>query len=231
MISTENTKQKDLTSKDKEEISSEVVPKLEKRGEEIFSSLKQDQTESEDQWAEAGRLYTWLNEFRPNNVNEARTHFSQASLAFSRKDYNAALTGYQRAAQLQPNSALTLNRLGRVYLNLKDKGSAREYYRQATVAEPSWLSPWINYGALCLDMNDPYSAEPALRQAIGIDSQKASAHNLLGQALEKQFRGCEALEEYSITLNLVTTNPTNTVNSDQVRRRIATLNSKFVCGD
>jgi serine/threonine-protein kinase len=224
-------KQKDLTSKDKEEISNEVVPKLEQRGEAIFSSLKQEQTESEDEWAEAGRLYTWLNELRPNNVNEARIHFSQASLAFSQKDFNGALNEYQRAAKLQPNSALTLNRLGRVYVNLKDKGSAREYYRQATVAEPSWLSPWINFGAICLDMDDPYTAEPALRQAIGIDSQKASAHYLLGQALEKQTRGCEALEEYSTTQDLVNKNPTNTVNSDQLRRRIAALNRTLVCGD
>lgn len=224
-------KQKDLTSKDKEDISNEVVPKLEQRGEAIFSSLKQEQTESEDEWAEAGRLYTWLNELRPNNVNESRIHFSQASLAFSQKDFNGALTEYQRAAKLQPNSALTLNRLGRVYVNLKDKGSAREYYRQATVAEPSWLSPWINFGAICLDMDDPYTAEPALRQAIGIDSQKASAHYLLGQVLEKQTRGCEALEEYSITQDLVSKNPTNTVNSDQLRRRIVALNRTLVCGD
>jgi tRNA A-37 threonylcarbamoyl transferase component Bud32 len=224
-------KQKDLTSKDKEEISNEVIPKLEQRGEAIFSSLKQEQTESEDEWAESGRLYAWLNELRPNSVNESRIHFSQASLAFSQKDYNAALTEYQRAAKLQPNSALTLNRLGRVYLNLKDKGSAREYYRQATVAEPSWLSPWINFGAICLDLNDPYTAETALRQAIGIDSQKASAHNLLGQALEKQSRDCEALEEYSTAQDLVTKNPTNTVNSDQLRRRIGVLSSRVVCGD
>ncbi len=224
-------KQKDLSSKEKEEITSEVVPKIEKRGEEIFTGLKQDQTESEDQWAEAGRLYSWLNELRPNSTTESRVYFSQASLAFSRKDYNGALSGYQRAAQLQPNWALALNRLGRVYVNLKDKGSAREYYRQATVAEPAWLSPWINFGAICLDMNDPYSAEPALRQAIVIDSQKASAHNLLGQALEKQTRLCEALEEYSTALNLVTSNPTNTVNSDALRKKVTALNSKYVCGD
>lgn len=223
-------KNKDLTAKDKEEITAEVAPKIEKRGDEIFNGLKQDQTESEDQWAEAGRLYSWLNELRPNKTTEAKVNFSQASLAFARKDFNAALTGYQRAAQLQPNWALTLNRLGRVYLNLKDKGSAREYYRQATVAEPSWLSPWINFGAICLDMNDPYSAEPALRQAIVIDPQKASAHNLLGQALEKQERLCDALQEYSIALDLATKNPTNTVNSDQVRKRIAALNARFVCG-
>lgn len=222
-------KQKELSSKDKEEISREIVPKIEKRGEEIFNSLKQEQAESEDQWAESGRLYSWLNELKPNSSNESRVHFSQASLAFSRKDYNAALKDYQRAAQLQPNWALALNRIGRVYLALKDRGSAREYYRQATVAEPTWLSPWINYGAICLDLNDPYSAEPALRQAIGLDSQKASAHNLLGAALEKQGRLCDALGEYTTALELATANPTTTVNSDTVRKKVAALNARYVC--
>jgi len=223
-------KQKDITAKEKEEITNEVVPRLEKRGEEIFISLKQDQTESEDQWAEAVRLYSWLNELRANSITESRVYFSQASLAFSRKDYNGALPAYLRAAQLQPNWALTLNRLGRVYVNLKDKGSAREYYRQATIAEPAWLSPWINFGAICLDLNDPYSAEPALRQAIAIDSQKASAHYLLAQALEKQGRLCDAFQEYSTTQELVTANPTNTVNSDVLRKKVIALESKYVCG-
>jgi|GEM_PF-1033817 len=223
-------KQKALTTKDREEIGNEVTPSLEKRGDEILNGLKQDQTESEDQWSEATRLYTWLNELRPSNASESRVYFSQASLAFSRKDFNGALSGYQRAAQLQPNSALTLNRLGRVYVNLKDKGSAREYYRQATVAEPTWLAPWINFGALCLDLNDPYSAESALRQAITLDSQKASSHNLLGQALEKQTRLCEALQEYSTALDLATKNPTSTVNSDVVRKKVAALESHYVCG-
>lgn len=223
--------QKDLSAGDKEEIAKEAQPKLEKRGDEIIAGLKQDQTESEADWTEAIRLYTWLNKLRPNAAFESRVHFSQASLAFARKDFNASLPDYQLAAKLQPNWSLVLNRLGRVYLNLKDKGNAREYYRQATVAEPGWISPWINLGAICLDLNDPYAAEPALRQAIGLDAQKASAHNLLGQALEKQARLCDALSEYSAALELVSSNPTNTVNSDALRRKVASLNNSFVCGD
>ncbi len=81
-----------------------------------------------------------------------------------------------------------------------------------------------------MDLNDPYSAEPALRQAIAIDSQKASAHYLLAQALEKQGRLCDAFQEYSTTQELVTANPTNTVNSDVLRKKVIALESKYVCG-
>lgn len=221
----------DLRKEDIDEIAREVVTPLEQRGDRILDSLKTEQIESEDEWVEATRVYNWLNDLRPNPAHESKIYFSQGSLAFAKKDFNTALSSYQRAAQLQRNWALVLNRLGRVYLNLKDKGSAKEYYRQATVAEPAWISPWVNFGAICLDLNDPYSAEPALRQAIGIDAQKASAHNLLGQALERQTRLCEAMAEYSTALELATSNPTNTVNSDALRRKVAALNSSLICGE
>lgn len=224
-------KGQDLSESDKAEIARNAQPKLEQRGDQIFTNLKQDQTESEAEWAEANRIYQWLNELRPDAAFESKIHFSQASSAFGRKDYNGAISSYQRASRLQPNWALVLNRLGRCYLNLKDKGSAKEYYRQATVADPAWISPWINLGAVLLELNDPYAAEPALRQAIGIDNQKASAHNLLGQALEKQARSCEALNEYSTALTLATNNPTNTVNSETLRRKVTVLNSQLYCGD
>jgi len=224
-------KSSDLKKEDLDEIAKETVPQLEKRGDTILSNLKTEQIESEDEWVEATRVYSWLNELRPSSIFESKVYFSQASLAFAKKDYSGSLPNYQRAAKLQPNWSLVLNRLGRVYINLKDKSGAREYYRQATVAEPGWISPWINLGAICLDLNDPYSAESALRQAIGIDNQKASAHNLLGQALDRQSRYCEALQEYSTALELANTTPTSTVNVDAVRKRIAALNSMgLICG-
>jgi eukaryotic-like serine/threonine-protein kinase len=222
----------DLKKEDIDEIARTVVSPLEQRGDSILNNLKTEQIESEDEWVEATRIYTWLNELRPNSVYESKIYFSQGSLAFAKKDFNASLTSYQRTAKLQPNWSLVLNRLGRAYLNLKDKSSAREYYRQATVAEPGWISPWVNLGAICLDLNDPYSAEPALRQAIGIDSQKASAHNLLGQALEKQTRLCEALDEYSTAVELASNTPTPTVNVDAVRKKITAISSRGItCGE
>jgi len=214
---------KDLSATDKEEIARSAQPKLEQRGDQIFSNLKQDQTESDEEWSEANRIYTWLNDLRPSPVFESRIYFSQASSAFARKDYNGAISGYQRASKLQPNWALVLNRLGRCYLNLKDKGSAREYYRQATVAEPTWIMPWLNLGQVCLAIKDSSSAESAFRQAIGIDSNKSPAHYGLAQALEDQGRSCEALEEYQTTARLITTNPVNTVKLNEVQKKVTNL--------
>jgi serine/threonine protein kinase len=227
-------KNSDLKTSDTDEIAREAVGPMEKRGEEIFANVKQDpQIESEDDWAEATRLYTWLNELRANKSYEARRYGSEGRLALLKKDYDTAMAGFQRSLERDSSSALMLNSIGRVYyLGKKDKTTAREYYRRATAAEPGWIAPWVNLGALCLELKDYFAAESALRQAIQINSQKASPHNLLGQVLEEEGRLCEALSEYQITLDLATQNPTPTVNVDTVRKRIATINSKgIICGD
>src|SRR4029078_11499379 len=64
-------KGQDLSGSDKEEIAKEVQPKLEQRGDQISANLKQEQNESEPEWNEANRIYSWLNELRPTPVYEA----------------------------------------------------------------------------------------------------------------------------------------------------------------
>lgn len=215
-----------LTQSDVQEIATEVVPQLEKRGDEVIGNVKKDQIESEDDWAEAVRLYGWLNELKPGNSYQAREQLSTGRLALLKKDYDGALSSLQRSLERDSSSALTLNSIGRVYLAKKDRASAQEYYRRATVAEPAWLWPWINLGAISNDMQDYSTAETALRQAIQLNSQKASPHNLLGQTLESTNRLCEALSEYQLALNSATSNPTPTVNVDSLRRKVDALNSK-----
>src|SRR5262249_29837263 len=168
-------------------------------------------------------------ELRPSPIYEARVYFAQASNAFAQKDYNNAVSGYQRANRLQPNWALVLNRIGRCYLNVKDRASAREFYRQATVAEPGWIMPWLNLGQVSLVLRDFYGRDAALRQAIGLDSIKAPAHYGLAQALENQGKSCEALDEYQTTLQLINTNPVNTVKFDDVQKKITLLSNTLVC--
>jgi serine/threonine protein kinase/tetratricopeptide (TPR) repeat protein len=224
----------DLKSGDLDEIAREAVAPMEKRGEEIFTNVKKDpQVESEDEWSESIRLYTWLNELRANKIYEGRRYCSEGRLALLKKDYDGAMSAFQRSLERDPSSALTLNSIGRVYyLGRKDKTSAQEYYRRSTTAEPNWIAPWVNLGALCIETRDYATGESALRRAIQLNNQKASPHNLLGQILENEDRLCEAVAEYQIAFDSATANPTATVNVDAIRRKIATLNSRgFICGD
>jgi eukaryotic-like serine/threonine-protein kinase len=222
-------KGQELSAGDKAEIVGTVQTKLEQRGDQIFANLKQEQTESEPEWNEAHRVYAWLNELKPNSEYEAKIYFAQASSAFAKNDYSTAISRYERANKLHPNWAMVLNRMGRCYVNLKDRGSAREFYRQATVAEPNWLLPWLNLGQVSLLLRDPHDAEPAFRKAISLDNTKAPAHYGLAQALENQGRGCEALDEYQTTLELINANPVKTVKSDEVQKKITMLSGTLFC--
>ncbi|MCA1635378.1 MAG: protein kinase [Acidobacteria bacterium] len=191
-----------LSGEDKREIGKKVSPSLEKRGDEIIMRLKQDQIEAEADWSEAARSYEWLNELEPRPAFESRQHFANGRLAFMQKNYSKAISDLQRSIQLDSSWALPYNSLGRAFINAneKDKTRAKEQYRRATEVEPGWVLPWLNLGALYFGMNDLYNAETALRRAVEIDNRKASAHNLLGDVLNKQGRSCDALAEYKLAL-------------------------------
>ncbi|HXI22514.1 MAG TPA: tetratricopeptide repeat protein, partial [Pyrinomonadaceae bacterium] len=146
----------DLSKDDFAEITTEAAPLLEKRGNEILQNLKgSEQTESEDEWNESARIYGWLNELRPSKSYEARTYFSQARIEFLKKNYDGAIRIFERAVESAPqgddSAAPALNSIGRAYLAKRDKRSAKDYFQRATAAEPNWLWPWVNLGALAVD--------------------------------------------------------------------------------
>ena len=223
----------DLSPGDKTEITNEALPALDKRGDEIITHLKQDANESEAEWAEAIRVYGWLNDLKPKSVYESRRLFSQARLAFLKKDYGKSIPDYQRSIELDPSWALPLNGLARTYVNLKDKTSARQYYTRATAVEPNWIYPWLNLGQLCLDkdMNDLYTAQDSLQHAIAIDPQKASAHYFLAQAYEKTNRDCDAAREYKLAVDNASSASSagSNFNVDNARSKAERLRIKGNC--
>lgn len=228
----------DLSKDDTAEITSQAAPLLDKRGNEILQNLKgSEQTESEDEWIEAARIYGWMNELRPSKAYEARMYFSQARIEFLKKNYDGAIRIFERAVERAPqgdaSAAPSLNSIGRAYLAKKDKRSAKDYFQRATAAEPDWLWPWVNLGALANDdeIKDYVTAENALTHAIQLNYEKASSHFYLGETFEKTYRLCEALSEYRIALNSATNNPTPTVNPGELGRKIKNLESmRLQCG-
>jgi hypothetical protein len=223
----------DLSKDDIAEITRQAAPLLEKRGDTILQNLRgSEQIESEDEWVESARIYGWLDELRPSKSYEARVYFSQGRIEFLKKNYDSAIRIFGRAAESAPqgddSAAPALNSIGRAYLAKRDKRSAKDYYQRATAAEPNWLWPWVNLGALANDddIRDYVTAENALTHAIQLNYEKASSHNYLGETFEKTDRPCQALSEYRIALNSATNNPTPTVNLDNLKRKISGLESR-----
>src|SRR5262245_27601504 len=101
-----------LSGADVTEISNEIIPKLEIRGNEIINNLKAETTnESEAGWSEAIRVFDWLNELRADKKYEARKYFSQARMDFLKKDYRNSISGFRRAAELDPSWGMAYNGL------------------------------------------------------------------------------------------------------------------------
>jgi serine/threonine-protein kinase len=220
----------ELTSEDRREISRKVSSLLEKRGEEIITRVKQDLIESEADWSEAARAFEWLNELDPRTAYESRRHFALGRLALMQKDLGKAQADFMRSTQLDSSWALPINSLGRAFYQSRDKTRAKEQYRRATELEPNWIFPWINLGSLYFELKDYYNAEGSLRRALAIDPQKASAHNLLGDTLDKQGRPCDAISEYRLALQTASTSTTApNFDLDGVNRKVQKLSSENFC--
>jgi eukaryotic-like serine/threonine-protein kinase len=218
-----------LSANDKAEIANEAIPNLEKRGDEIMAAQKQPAYESEAEMVEGARVYGWLNELRPKAAYESRKLFSEGRLAFSKKDYDRAMTAYRRSVELDPSLPLALNGLGRVYVNMNDYYNARQYYTRATQSDPRWISPWMNLGALTLSRKDYSVAEDSMRHALEIDPQKASAHDLLAQIYEKTDRWCDAVREYKLALDNASNAANSSFNAEATKHRLERLAAKYSC--
>jgi tetratricopeptide (TPR) repeat protein len=212
-----------LNADDARELKEQAVPALENKGNEIIYRLKQDAAESEADWSEALRVYSWLNEIQPKAAYESRKYFSQARLEFLKKIYDKSIVSYRRSIDIDSSWAPPLNGLARAYINLKDKENAKQYYRRATEVEPNWIYPWLNLGALYIDTNDYKAAEQTLRKALSIDNRKATAHYLLGQTCEKLGRICEAINEYNLALANVSRSSSSAFNAETLRTKVSRL--------
>ncbi len=211
------------------EITQTVLPILERQGDELLNALKHEAAESESDWVESTRIYAWLNQLRPSRAYESRKYFSEGRLQFLKGQNNKAIENFQHAIELDSSWALPLNGLARAFLKIKDKAAAKEYYQRATTTEPDWIFPWINLGVLSYQMNDYSASETALRRALTLDTQKASAHFYLGQTLEKLQQPCEALREYRLAVENAPKSASPGFNIDWVRTRVDRISAHSSC--
>jgi tetratricopeptide (TPR) repeat protein len=216
-----------LSDEARKQIAAAAVPKLEGRGGEILTQLKQESHESEEGWAEAVRVYDWLMELRSDKRDEARRHFAQARLDLFKREYARAVTGFRRVLEIEPSWALAYNSLGKAFYNVPDKGRARDNYVRATEIEPEWITPYLNLGALCTELGRHDEAEAALRRALALNPEKASAHFLLGQLYEKLRQPCAAVAAYRAALNHAGQAANPGFNVEQLSRKV----QKMDCAD
>lgn len=221
-----------LSTGERAEIRQEVTPLLEGRGNQILNQLITGDSESEEEWAEAIRLYAWLDDLSPQNSYKARRAYAQARSAYLRKDYSGAEKDFGQAIKLEPNWALPVNSLARVFMRRKDYLGAQNCYQRAIELDSTWIFPRINLCVLSVENTKNYQlGEVACRNVLQLDPNKASGHYYLGRALEEQNRGCEALGEYRSALQNAANTPNPGFNVERLNSRVNQLTSRLFCGN
>jgi tetratricopeptide (TPR) repeat protein len=90
---------------------------------------------------------------------------------------------HQRAADLDPVSALPLDALGQTYYQKADYDQALEYYERALRREPTFAGIYVNKGNALEKKNDPGGAILSYRKALELFPDYGLAHYNLGMAL------------------------------------------------
>ncbi len=71
---------------------------------------------------------------------------SLSVLQFINRDYESAVSSFQRALQIQPDNFSVWNKLGATYAHLGKAEQAVEAYNKALDIKPNYVRVWVNLG-------------------------------------------------------------------------------------
>jgi len=150
-----------------------------------------------DQAIAAGECATAL------DPNMAMAHSNLGIAYFDRKDYDQAEVCQQRALDIEPNFAPSLNNLGSVWRERGDHDKALDYYRKAAAAaNPHYLEPLNNLGALLLEEDRIPEAIEALKKALTLAPNYPESICNMGGVHLAQEENEQALAHYRRALSL-----------------------------
>lgn len=111
--------------------------------------------------------------------------------------YDEAERAYDRAVELNPNSALLWNSKGNLLQHgLKRYDDAERAYHRATELEPKHWAPWANLGELLGEHLKRYpEAEQAYHRAIELDPQRPDVLTSLGTFLQDKLERYDEAEQ------------------------------------
>ena len=128
---------------------------------------------------------------------DAAAHFQLATVALARRDHDAALAGFRRAAELQPREPRIWNNLGVTLERLGRPGDAYRLYLRA-IELADYPPPFVNAALLELRAGLVDAAEAKVRRAeeLGFESVPlACARAFVERERGREERFLEALAE------------------------------------
>jgi len=130
------------------------------------------------------------------DLRKANESSQEGDIAFTRKDYYAALIKYLEANRLNPNNEILLNRLGITYSLLKFYNEAAGAFQRAMEVNPKFPYAANNIGSVFFAQNNFRKAEKFFKKAISIKGDEASFHMNLGSLYLEQKKHSKALAEW-----------------------------------
>jgi tetratricopeptide (TPR) repeat protein len=121
--------------------------------------------------AASGELFTSLT-IRPDNW---ASHYNMGNYLFERGEPNKALSSYNTASKLQPDSILPLVNISLVYSHLGQTDMAEKSLKQALKLDPTNAAANFNLGLLMAERGEATQAEKYLRTALKTDPDFAEA--------------------------------------------------------
>lgn len=170
-----NTAVNDLTQKEKKPIS---LPKIQ------FPKFNFGEKKQESQQiVKESKSDFWLDEkIELSN----KSNFEKGDMYFDKGEYKEAEKYYIKAAAENPDNPKIYNRLGIIYLELKNFRDAKDAFGELLKFDDKKASRQINFGLACLNLKNYDEAISAFEKAIKLDPKNKKYADLLRDAKSKK---------------------------------------------
>jgi tetratricopeptide (TPR) repeat protein len=136
------------------------------------------------------------------DVARANQALNEGDVAFSRKDYYAALIKYLEAVRINPQNEYLYNRLGIAYSQLKFYGEATTAFRRSMELNPKYSFAYNNLGSVFFAQRNLRKAEKYFKKAVNLKEDEASFHMNLGSLYLEKKKKDKAMAEWKRSLAL-----------------------------
>jgi tetratricopeptide (TPR) repeat protein len=153
----------------------------------------------------AGRLDDALSGFTEAlQINEldVDVHEGLGTVQFLKKNYEAAVSHFERATRLDPRHGAAWINLGAVYNRMEKYQKAAEVLRRAVQVERKSSAAYYNLGFAYKNLKQWSLAVPAYREAIRLDPNMADAYLNLGNVYTAMKNYAQAATQYKKALEL-----------------------------
>lgn len=148
----------------------------------------------------------WLTRMLTWTPNDSDGWYHLGRTKYSENRFTEAVTAFEECLKLDPKNVKAEDNVGLTLAGLGRYDEAAAKYQQAIAWEADAPNkdpgPYVDWGSLLLDSNQPESALPLFLQAVKIAPRKSKPHELLGKAYSQLGELANAQEHLEIAVSL-----------------------------